>query len=133
MELKSIPSTALCAMLLSGCATAPAQSPLVFLGGTHKAGDSKPYQLMGNDLIRVANRLGVPDTTLGTRKKWWYVVGEMRSTGGWTWLIATGSHQGVSLCLRAPIPGSNVTFGFSAPTALIGTDNNLAPTVKNQC
>jgi hypothetical protein len=133
VELKTIPATALCAMLLTGCATAPAQSPLVFLGGTHKAGDSKPYQLMGNDLIRVANTLGVPDSTLNTRKKWWYVVGEMKSTGGWTWLVETDPNQVVRLCLMGPIPGSNFTMGFSAPAVLIGTDINLVPTVKDQC
>lgn len=136
MELKSLlsPSVILCALLISSCVSIGASKPLVYNGGSNTEGSSNPLSLSGESLLRIAGQLGVSEDKLRSRKSWWYVVGPLQRTGGWSWHLhfPIGAIE-PTLCLMKPPEGASVTMGFSAPSILIGIDSDLAPRVSGLC
>ena len=107
---------------------------LIFSGGSVQGGDSSPQKILGADLTRVATRFEVPPSVLTSRSHWWLIVGEMKTTGGWTWtFVSDHDEYPLRLCLKSPGPDTAVTMAFTAPTGFVGTNSSKSPIVSSSC
>ena len=134
MRLFLIP---LAVLATASCAsdTALRSAPaLLFSGGSVQGGDSLPREIPDVELAKVATRFEVPQSVLTSRSHWWLIVGEMKTTGGWTWtFVSDPDEYPLSLCLKAPGSDTAVTMAFTAPTGFIGSNNSKSPIVVSSC
>ena len=128
-------SFVLCVLSAVSCAsTASHRPPLLFSGGPVPNADSLPREIIGDELTKAAKYFDVDPAVLNTRSHWWLVVGDVQSTGGWSWDIQNAAeHYPVRLCTRPPARDTAVSMVLTAPTALMGSDSSIAPVVVGTC
>jgi hypothetical protein len=119
---------------VSCAATASHPPPLLFSGGPVPNADFSPREIVGNELTRAAKYFDIDPAVLNSRSHWWLVVGDLKSTGGWSWAFQNAGEQyPVRLCIRPPPRDTAVSMSLTSPTALIGSDSSIAPLVVGTC